>query len=272
MKTRKALSLFFCMVAFAAGAATVSIDTAKRAASSWALSNASLGVPHGRTVSGATAYAVDGTTGFYAVALEGGGTLFLAADDEIGPVLAFTAESNPDLSAESPLLNLLSRDVKARRGVVAAEPAQMAVSSRVSFKATGPLAAKGATSQSSDSDAAQTAKKLWAMFTATTVQSSSQTSGGLVSYGATAEARAVLADSEIRVDPILTTQWSQTKDKAGNYCYNYYTPNHYPCGCVATAAGQSLNRWQYPTDEGCKRLGEICNGFGGISDGRCYWA
>ena len=247
MKTRKALSLFFCTVAFAAGAATVSIDTAKRAASSWALSNASLGVPHGRTVSGATAYAVNGTTGFYAVALEGGGTLFLAADDEIGPVLAFTAESNPDLSAESPLLNLLSRDVKARRGVVAAESAQMAVSSRVSFKATGPLAATSATSQSSD--AVQTAKKLWAMFTATTVQSSSQPSGGLVSYGATAEARGVLADSEIRVDPILTTQWSQTKDKAGNNCYNYYTPNHYPCGCVATAAGQILNRWQYPTVE-----------------------
>ena len=65
MKTRKALSLFFCTVAFAAGAATVSIDTAKRAAGSWAISDASLGVPHGPTVSGATAYDVDGTTGFF---------------------------------------------------------------------------------------------------------------------------------------------------------------------------------------------------------------
>ena len=97
MKTRKALSLFFCTVAFAAGAATVSVDTAKLAAGSWALSNASLGVPHGRTVSGATAYEVDGKPGFYAVALEGGGTLFLAADDEIGPVLAFTASSNQSI-------------------------------------------------------------------------------------------------------------------------------------------------------------------------------
>ena len=120
MKTRKALSLFFCTVAFAASAATVSVDKAKFAAGSWALSDASLGVPHGRTVSGATAYDVDGSTGFYAVALEGGGTLFLASDDEIGPVLAFTAESNPELSAKSPLRDLLERDIKARRGVVAA--------------------------------------------------------------------------------------------------------------------------------------------------------
>ena len=34
MKTRKALSLFFCTVAFVAGAATVSVDTVKLAAGS----------------------------------------------------------------------------------------------------------------------------------------------------------------------------------------------------------------------------------------------
>ena len=243
MKTRKALSLFFCTVAFAAGAATVSIDTAKRAAGSWAISDASLGVPHGPTVSGATAYDVDGTTGFYAVSLEGGGTLFLAADDEIGPILAFTAESNPDLSAESPLLNLLSRDVKARRGVVAEGSEQINLSSRGSFKATGSSTAAGAASQRGD--AAQTAKKLWALFTATEEQSSGQS--GPVKFGAMAEAREVIADSDMRVAPILTTQWSQTRDKAGKNCYNYYTPQNYPCGCVATAAGQILKRWGYPT-------------------------
>ena len=245
MKTRKALSLFFCTVAFAASAATVSIDTAKFAAGSWALSDASLGVPHGRTVSGATAYDVDGATGFYAVALEGGGTLFLAADDEIGPILAFTAESNPDLSAESPLLNLLSRDVKARRGVVAEGSEQINLSSRGSFKATGSSTAAGAASQRGD--AAQTAKKLWALFTATEEQSSGQS--GPVKFGATAEAREVIVYSDMRVAPILTTQWSQTTDKAGKNCYNYYTPQNYPCGCVATAAGQILNRWQYPTGD-----------------------
>ena len=243
MKTRKALSLFFCTVAFAASAATVSVDKAKFAAGSWALSDASLGVPHGPTVSGATAYDVDGTTGFYAVSLEGGGTLFLAADDEIGPILAFTAESNPDLSAESPLLNLLSRDVKARRGVVAEGSEQINLSSRGSFKATGSSTVAGAASQRGD--AAQTAKKLWALFTATEEQSSGQS--GPVKFGATAEAREVIADSDMRVAPILTTQWSQTRDKAGYNCYNYYTPQNYPCGCVATAAGQILKRWGYPT-------------------------
>ena len=121
MKTRKALSLFFCTVAFAAGAATVSVDTAKLAAGSWALSDASLGVQHGDSVAGVTTYDVGGTPGFFAVSLKGGGTLFLAADDEMGPVLAFTAESAPDLSAGSPLLDLLERDIRARRGIVKGE-------------------------------------------------------------------------------------------------------------------------------------------------------
>lgn len=247
MKTRKALSLFFCTVAFAASAATVSVDTAKLAAGSWALSDASLGVPHGRTVSEATAYDVDGTPGFYAVALKGGGTLFLAADDEIGPVLAFTAESNPDLSAESPLLNLLNRDVKARRGIVEVEAAQIVAASSMSFAATGSSAASAAASLRGD--AAQRAKKLWTAFTATSSQLPVRQSGGRIMLGATAEPQEVISDSDIRVEPILTTQWSQTKDLGGSNCYNYYTPNNYPCGCVATAAGQILNKWQCPTEE-----------------------
>lgn len=241
MKTRKALSLFFCTVAFAAGAATVSVDTAKHAAGSWALSNAALGVPHGRSVSSATAYDVDGTNGFYAVALEGGGTLFLAADDEIGPILGFTASSSPDLSDESPLLNLLVRDTRARREQLAAEAegAAQAASATPTMLRLSASAAPAATE--SQTTSSKRAKKLWSMF-------APSSSGGPMRLGATAEPREVLASSDIRVDPIVKTKWSQT-EADGKYCYNYYTPYHYPCGCVATAAGQILNRWQYPTGE-----------------------
>ena len=116
MKTRKALPLFFCTVAFVANAATVSVDTAKLAAGSWALSDAALGVAHGRTVSGATVYDVGGKPGFYAVKLNGGGTLFLAADDDLSPIIAFTASSSPDLSQGSYLRTMLEKDIAARRG------------------------------------------------------------------------------------------------------------------------------------------------------------
>ena len=253
MKASKIHLLFLLTLALAANAAQVDESTARLAAGSWALSNASFGVPHGKTVSEVTSYDVDGSIGFYAVALEGGGTLFLAADDEIGPVLAFTAESDPDLSAESPLFNLLNRDIMARRGIVEAEAAQTVSTSRML------LAATGSSTASQRGDSAQRAQKLWAAFTATSSQSSVRQSGGRIRLGATANAREdnEMIDSDIRVEPILTTQWSQTKDRGGNNCYNYYTTNNYPCGCVATASGQILNKWQYPTEE-LPQFSEYC--------------
>ena len=232
MKANKALLFSLIALALNVHAAPVSVETARFAAGSWALSDAALGVPHGTSVGDAVAYDVDGTNGFYAVSIEGGGTLFVAADDEIDPILAFTASSSPDLSAQSPLLNLLVRDVRARRGQIG-QPVSYSSSSGRRLSASAAAAAPA--------DSGARAKKMWEAF----VPSSS---GGRVRLGATAAPRSTLATSEIRVAPILTTQWSQT-DAGGRPCYNYYTPHNYPCGCVATAAGQILNRWKYPTGE-----------------------
>ena len=237
MKTRKALSLFFCSVAFAAGAATVSVDTAKLAAGSWALSDASLGVQHGDSVSGATSYNVDGTPGFFAVSLKGGGTLFLAADDEMGPVLAFTAESAPDLSAGSPLLDLLERDIRARRGIVTGEKELDGAMPNAAPKARVSTTAG--------------AKAGWAALTASAAKASNLDRSGGASSDAAQYAAApqdTLAVSDIRVEPLVKSQWSQQTAGGGN-CYNYYTPNHYPCGCVATAAAQIMRYWKYPDME-----------------------
>ena len=235
MKTRKALSLFFCTVAFVAGAATVSVDTVKLAAGSWALSNASLGVPHGRTVSGATPYDVDGTVGFYAIALEGGGTLFLAADDEIGPVLAFTAESAPDLSAESPLRALLEKDIRVRRGVAVAVEKEMA-------------ARPGAAAASAKPKSAAKAKAMWSMLTASPAAEprldKASPMDAAVRSAAPVETDAI---SDMRVEPLVKSKWDQDDvGGKGKYCFNYFTPNHLYCGCVATAAAQIMRFWNYP--------------------------
>ena len=237
MKIRKALPLFFCSVAFAAGAATVSVDTAKLAAGSWALSDASLGVQHGNTVLGAMTYNVDGTPGFFAVSLKGGGTLFLAADDEMGPVLAFTAESAPDLSAGSPLLDLLERDIRARRGIAKGEKELDGA-----MPNTAPKARVSTTAG---------AKAGWAALTASATKASNLDRADGASYDAAPAAATpqdTLAVSDIRVEPLVKSQWSQQTAGGGN-CYNYYTPNNYPCGCVATAAAQIMRFWKYPDME-----------------------
>ena len=45
--------------------------------------------------------------------------------------------------------------------------------------------------------------------------------------------------------PILVqSKWNQNQ-AAGSYCYDYFTPSHYPCGCVATAFAQVVRYFQY---------------------------
>jgi len=51
--------------------------------------------------------------------------------------------------------------------------------------------------------------------------------------------------SDVRVAPLVKSKWDQGK-ACGEYCYNYYTPNHYPCGCGATAMAQLMRHHQYP--------------------------
>lgn len=53
------------------------------------------------------------------------------------------------------------------------------------------------------------------------------------------------AISDIRVAPLIKTRWSQSY-ACSDYCYNYYTPNHYLCGCVATAMAQVMYYHRYP--------------------------
>lgn len=55
---------------------------------------------------------------------------------------------------------------------------------------------------------------------------------------------AAVEPSVVCVAPLLTTEWGQTtannNPTGTRYVYNYYTPNHDPCGCVATALAQVL--------------------------------
>lgn len=52
---------------------------------------------------------------------------------------------------------------------------------------------------------------------------------------------------DLRVAPLLESRWNQ-KEAQGSPCYNYYTPNNYPCGCVATAIAQVMRFHQWPRE------------------------
>ena len=55
---------------------------------------------------------------------------------------------------------------------------------------------------------------------------------------------------DVRVDSLVAAHWGQRTDtgysNTGDPCFNYHTPNNYPCGCVATPIAQLLWYWQYP--------------------------
>ena len=52
--------------------------------------------------------------------------------------------------------------------------------------------------------------------------------------------------SDIRVAPLVEASWAQG-NVGGSPCYNSKTPANCLCGCVATASGQIMRKWQYPT-------------------------
>jgi len=67
--------------------------------------------------------------------------------------------------------------------------------------------------------------------------------------GAGVAGKAGLASvSDVRVAPLLASKWDQAEAYPGGpLCYNYYTPNNYVCGCVATAMAQIMYFHRYPT-------------------------
>lgn len=55
--------------------------------------------------------------------------------------------------------------------------------------------------------------------------------------------------SDARVPPLLQSKWSQGDEGAyQSYCYNYYTPEHCVCGCMATAIAQLMRYHLHPTE------------------------
>ena len=70
------------------------------------------------------------------------------------------------------------------------------------------------------------------------------------SGGKRLQAKMSSAPSDLRVASFVQSKWSQNTAESGNgythHYYDYYTPNNYPCGCVATAFAQTMRYFEWP--------------------------
>lgn len=148
----------------------------------------------------------------FVVHLDPEGFIVLSADDEINPVIAFSATGFIDPEADSPLRQLLRKDMRNRREIVLRRLDQPSRRERKN--------------------------RQWQRLTKEPRQAEDVplAAGG---------SKAVFSLSEVRVDPFVPAQWGQT-NAAGGWCYNYYTPNHYPSGCVATSMALLMHYHRWP--------------------------
>jgi len=142
------------------------------------------------------------------------GFVIVSADYLVEPIIGFADDGTYDPSDQNPLGALVNQDLKGRLAAVQADRSQQ----------TGIRAFTVSESQNK-----------WSYY---------------ISLAETSENRitafSMSSISDIRVAPLIQSKWYQL-DVCNNKCYNYYTPNNYPCGCVATALAQLMRYHKYPT-------------------------
>lgn len=213
---RKLMRVSFLMVmSFCAAvtAETVTANQAKTAVQRWLCDDSALGCPLQGTVSEVRTCTPTNGASFHVVKLAAGGFVVTSADTRRTPVVAFSSGAELVEDDANPLWVLLKNDLAIR-------------TQSESFG--GGVRLKGA----AQSDIESENQSKWAK---------------LLGGGARlSSAEGISTVSDVRVAPLLQSKWNQ--GKVGNVnCYNYYTPNNYVCGCVATAGAQIMRYFCYPT-------------------------
>ena len=228
-RMRKLKAAVFAAAGFAAAlcasAAPVSADEAATAVANWLKSGQAMGCTGMGDVADVQAY--DGKEGvgrFYVISLrndagEAAGYVVTSADRKLNPIIAYSEDGSFVASDRNPLWPMLTIDVSAVTSDLEEREAEKAASPGL------------------QSAAALTAnERKWNELLAGTA------SAGGSGTGFRGTSHSSLSSSNIRVDTLLTTKWSQS----GNLGENYYTPKNRVCGCVATAGAQILYYWKWP--------------------------
>ena len=215
MGRRRLLAVACALIPFliwhsaAALADPVSARQAHKAVAHWLRTQARpLGAGLGREVRSVEAFKDDGGTAlYYVVYLEPDGFAIVAADDLVEPIVAFAASGKFVASDTDPLGALVVHDLPGR--------VRKAQSVARAPRPTGPPLVARAKWRRLATDGPLTVPSV----------------GGV---------------SGERVAPLVQSRWAQGS-VGGSACYNTYTPNHYVCGCVATAMAQLMRFWRHPT-------------------------
>ena len=226
------LCILVAALAMIAGATPVTSSQAKQAARAWAQKNAAFAGKDVAVTGSAVAVAnEDGVTLWYRVALNNGSCLVVSPVTELEPVVACLENVSAEgLPSGHPMRAMLERDMADRlRKLGLYVPAS-----------TGPalMGAAPAASQATPEDPAFAA---WA-------EQGRGKWARLVGGGAQLMAAKEDGVTEIAIQMGIVdgfekggrfTHWNQGTG-GGGFCYNYHTPNHAVCGCVATSMGAMM--------------------------------
>ncbi len=219
-------------------AGEVSREMAIAAANAWVSSNPAFGVS-GAAVS-ATAEYEGNVLRWWNVAMAGG-TVFVAPDTSIEPVLAAVPHRMDSLPASHPLRLILSSDISNRCAAIASA-AQHTANRTFASGAAQPVASFSKTAVQA---AVSAAESRWARYTTST--------GGAVGplrafAGQPTTNIVVVSGFGDGADGFLRF-WNQSaysglpgvrSDASFEPCFNLYTPDNSVCGCVATAGAALL--------------------------------
>ena len=201
--------LWGVLAASVAVAVPVSLEQAQTAVRNWLSTDPALGCPLGMSVRSARTCSVPNGTACHVVRLAEGGFVVTSTDTRLEPVIAFSEGGDLVEDGRNPLWALLKRDLEVRAETMSAGGASLQ-------------------SVATASPARTESEAKWAK---------------LLSAGA--RMQAVASVSDVRVAPFVKSKWNQ-QDCSSGLCYNYYTPNHYHCGCVATAGAQMMRYFEWP--------------------------
>ena len=248
------------MVPAAAGM-EITLEQAESAVGNWIARGGGFGaLSGGGELSGETFEDPETGAKMHVVRVPGRGFAVTSADDGIEPVVFFSDGDGDFVPSEgNPVWDLLRWDLEARTRALDAEEKADAAGGRIPRRTSG--------------SADGTPQGKWADLLELGTGSA---------HGTTPKATANVKTriSDIRREALLDTTWGQTfanVQHSTHYAYNYYTPGklevvpvaqpkgsrspsfrdstayetnevgHYPCGCVATAGGQLMKKWGYPS-------------------------
>ena len=252
-KTRTAL--FLCGALASLGLALradpISAAQAKSAVTTWVRNGDTMKMAFTNAVNAVETCAVPGAQGvFHVVCFTNQGFVVTSGDDGVEPIVAFSDSGVWANDTSSPLYSLLVADLSNRvaraarysTAIAAANALRPATAS--SSPATARLASASASTASSSASGDSSM--------ASDVERNRKRWNNLLNPPARlfmSNGKATSEISDMRQSALVQSKWGQSAVDGlwTTKCFNWYTPNNYPCGCVALAMAQVMRYHCWPT-------------------------